>query len=133
MKYLLFIVAVSLTFFSMAQTRKYRAYEYCTVFLNDQNAKCDFKPSNVLIVLEGFDLKVYTPEIIYLKFASHEKISYDDLGRKTVLYTMEDQKDKRYIEMKFIFYEDEREAPIMIITFFEKKMTFKLGKPGIDD
>ena len=133
MKSLLFIIAVHLTFFSKAQTKKYRAYEYCTVILNDQNAKCNFESSNILIAIEGFDLKVYTPEIIYLKFTSPEKISHDDLGRKVVAYSMEDQKSKKYLEMKFVSYEDLRESPTMVITYFDKKITFKLKAASVDD
>ena len=135
MKFLFFIIAVNLTFFSKAQTHKYRAFEYCAVILNDQNAKCNFELSNILIVLDGFDLKVYTPEIIYLKFASPEKITYDNLGRKIVSYTMEDQKTKKYLEMKFVSYKNENgvESANMVITFFEKKLTFKLREADVDD
>lgn len=134
MKYILLVSALILTSSLKAQKRKFRAYETCSVILNDQNAKCNFEKSNILILIYEYKMIVYTEEIIELKLVTNATESFDEQNRKVVSWTAEDQ-NKNYPQLKFVTYNNPNggSSSNMILIYTNKKITFKLGPANEDD
>lgn len=129
MKYIILISALIITSSLKAQKRKYRAYETCSVILNDENSKCNFEKSNTLILVYEYKMIVYTKEIIQLMLISDATVTNDETGRKIVSWTAEDQ-NKNHLQLKFITYtnSDGTNSSNMVLSYINKKLHSNWGR-----